>query len=519
MSLLKLIKNVNSATKTNILLNDETSKLLRFTFAESIDHPINSSIIDSAVALQLGEDLIYKKKYRDILIESLRSIELKYLGYENSEDAKSDFDNDFDKFFRIFKIEETYRKLITEDDRESNELILPKHGDLIKINAFPHDYQKRLKKQITLKLFNGFRPAILATMPTGGGKTVLALETVVDIFRVEEELKNKTMHLLWIVDSKELCEQSLQSFKKIWLQRGDHPLLIQRYFDKFNKIEVNENISSITFATFDLITSRITNTDIADFISKISLMIIDEAHSSNASTYREVFEKYKDFNPDYRILGLTATPYRHDDNINDSLRNMFNEVISITNENNESEISPIDFLTNKGYLAKINFQLLKNEESNIKTMNYYKTLHLSVIENCKRLIENKHNTIIFAESKSHAIALSILLTKNDIKNGLIVGETPNIIRKDLIQKFGDKENELQVLINHQILSTGIDVPGMNSIMILGEINSPTLALQIIGRAMRGHKNGGNEVNTIYLTSRNRKKLEDFKLLEYIVLNN
>ena len=61
MSLLKLIKNVNSATKTNILLNDETSKLLRFTFAESIDHPINSSIIDSAVALQLGEDLIYKK--------------------------------------------------------------------------------------------------------------------------------------------------------------------------------------------------------------------------------------------------------------------------------------------------------------------------------------------------------------------------------------------------------------------------------------------------------------------------
>jgi len=519
MSLIKLIKNVNSATKTNILLNDETSKLLRFTFAESIDHPINSSIIDSAVALQLGEDLIYKKKYRDILIESLRSIELKSLGYENSEDAKSDFDTDFDKFFRIFKIEETYRKLITEDDRESNELILPKHGDLIKINAFPHDYQKRLKKQITLKLFNGFRPAILATMPTGGGKTVLALETVVDIFRVEEELKNKTMHLLWIVDSKELCEQSLQSFKKIWLQRGDHPLLIQRYFDKFNKIEINENISTITFATFDLITSRITNTDIADFISKISLMIIDEAHSSNASTYREVFEKYKDFNPDYRILGLTATPYRNDDNINDSLRNMFNEVISITNDNNESEISPIDFLTNKGYLAKINFQLLKNEESNIKTMNYYKTLHLSVIENCKRLIENKHNTIIFAESKSHAIALSILLTKNDIKNGLIVGETPNIIRKDLIQKFGDKENELQVLINHQILSTGIDVPGMNSIMILGEINSPTLALQIIGRAMRGHKNGGNEVNTIYLTSKNRKKLEDFKLLEYIVLNN
>ncbi len=518
MSLLKLIKNVNSTTKTNKLLNDETSKLLRFTFAESIDHPINISIIDNAIALQLGGDLIYKKKYRDILIEAIRSDELKSLGYDNSLEAKNDL-NDIDKFFEIFKIEESYRKTITEDGRTGIELISPNYGDLVKINSYPHDYQKRLKKQLTLKLFNGFRPAILATMPTGGGKTVLALETVVDIFRVEEELKNKTNHLLWVVDSKELCEQSLQSFKKIWIQRGDHPIMVQRYFDKFDTIEVNENISSITFATFDLITSRISNTDIADFISKISLMIIDEAHSSNASTYREVFEKYRDINPEYRILGLTATPYRNDDNDIDTLRNMFNEVLSITNDNNEIEISPIDFLTNKGYLARINFQLLKNEESIVKTMNYYKTLHLSVIENCKRLIEKKHNTIIFAESKSHAIALSILLTKNQIKNGLIVGETPNIIRKDLIEKFGDKENELQVLINHQILSTGIDVPGMNSIMILGEINSPTLALQIIGRAMRGPKNGGNEVNTIYLTSRNRKKLEDYKILEHIVLNN
>ena len=170
-------------------------------------------------------------------------------------------------------------------------------------------------------------------------------------------------------------------------------------------------------------------------------------------------------------------------------------------------------------MAKIDFQILKNEDSNIKSMNYYKTLHLSVIENCKRLLEKKHNTIIFAESKSHAIDLSILLSKNNIDNGLIVGETPSSLRKELISRFGDKKDDLQVLINHEILSTGIDVPGMNSIMILGEIQSPTLGLQIIGRAMRGPKNGGNAINTIYLTSKNRKKLEDFKLMEYIVLNH
>jgi superfamily II DNA or RNA helicase len=78
---------------------------------------------------------------------------------------------------------------------------------------------------------------------------------------------------------------------------------------------------------------------------------------------------------------------------------------------------------------------------------------------------------------------------------------------------------LNILINHQILSTGIDVPGMNSIIILSEINSPSLALQILGRAMRGKKNGGNEENKIFLTKENYKKLSEYHLLESIVLNN
>lgn len=517
MSLITLISNVDNPTKTSKLLNEETSKLLRYTFAETEDHPIKDSIINFALALQLGEDLIYKKKYRDILIESIRSTNLKSLGFNNANEAKTYFDQNIDSFFEKFNIEDKYKKTVILDDRQNREIIFPIHGEVMKINSFPHDYQKRLKQKLTSKLFNGFKPSVLATMPTGGGKTVLALETIVDVFRVEEELKNKNQHLLWIVNSKELCEQSLQSFKKIWLQRGDHKLIIQRYFDKFDNLEFDENISTITFATFDLVTSRISK--IKNFLASISLMVIDEAHASNADTYREVFEQYKELNHNFRILGLTATPYRNDDTDIDSLRKMFNDVESITDENKNIIESPIQYLTENGYLAKIDFQILNNEDSYSKSMRYYKSLHISVIENCKRIIEKNHNTIIFAESKSHAIALSILLSQNNIKNGLIVGETPNTVRKDLIKNFGDKTNDLQVLINHQILSTGIDVPGMNSIMILGEINSPTLALQIIGRAMRGPKNGGNEINTIFLTSKNRKKLEDFKLLEYLVLNN
>ena len=56
-------------------------------------------------------------------------------------------------------------------------------------------------------------------------------------------------------------------------------------------------------------------------------------------------------------------------------------------------------------------------------------------------------------------------------------------------------------------------------MILANIDSVTTALQILGRAMRGPKNGGNKSNTIYITQDNRIKLENYNLLESQALNN
>ena len=106
-----------------------------------------------------------------------------------------------------------------------------------------------------------------------------------------------------------------------------------------------------------------------------------------------------------------------------------------------------------------------------------------------------------------------------IENKLIVGETPNTKRKDYLERFGDEKDNLSILINFDILATGIDVPGLNSIMILRNIQSAIIALQILGRAMRGKLNGGNEENTIFLTKDNQNRLIEYKVLEDQVLNN
>ena len=514
MGLISLIDNLDSATKTK-LLGKEITKILRYTFAENDYDTLDNEILNEAVAIQLGSKLIKSK--RELLIESIRTRDLKKLSFNDFENAIDFYKKNDERFYNDFQIENEYLFEPIEDNRSNYEIVTPIYGKCNGINGFPHDYQQRLKKKILFNLIRSLNPVILASMPTGAGKTVLAMETIVDLYRTFNVLTKKNINIIWIVNSKELAEQSLNSFNKIWKQKGDERVVAERYFSKFNKIYEGDH-SKITFATFDLVVSRRSSSEVKKLLETCDLMVIDEAHGSDANTYSNVLLDYKNLNNDYKILGLTATPYRSSDSDFHSLKSLFKDYFTLTNESDEEEPSPLQYLIERDYLSSVKFEILNMSDGQVSLSEYYKTLHESIIEECNKLIDNKQNSIIFAKSKAHAVALSILLNNKGIENGLIVGETPDPKRKEYLKAFGDKENSLSVLVNHQILSTGIDVPGMNSIMILSDIGSPTLALQILGRAMRGTKNGGNKQNTIFLTPSNQRVLKNYKILESIVLN-
>jgi DNA repair protein RadD len=519
MSLINLIKNLDSTEKTDIL-GEETTRILKFTFSKKDTDAIPSEILDAAVATKEGANLVKKVKYRALLAESIRKDKLAALGFKSYEDALIVYSKDVKKFISDFSIEDKYLLEEPIDERKSAEYSFPIYGENLKAQSFLHPYQLRLKDSIISKLASILNPSILATMPTGAGKTVLAMEVLTDLFRNSSMRSENKLNFqaAWIVDSQELAEQSFQSFQKIWKQKGDRKVMAQRFFTPFDKPLNNSNENKITFATFSLMTARITETYTQQFFSQTDLLIIDEAHGANAYTYEEVIKGFKKFNPNVKIIGLTATPYRNDDNEFQTIKGMFQTHIEIENELNEKEDSPMQYLIDNGYLSKIEFQVLNSEKGGSES-DYYHQLHNSVKSECEKLISNNQNTIIFAQSKAHAIALNIYLSSHNIENELIIGETPTVKRKEFLKNFGSKDSSLSVLVNYQILSTGIDVPGMNSIMILSNIDSPTLALQIIGRAMRGEKNGGNVSNTIFLTKDNFNKLKEYKLLENIVLNN
>ena len=71
---------------------------------------------------------------------------------------------------------------------------------------------------------------------------------------------------------------------------------------------------------------------------------------------------------------------------------------------------------------------------------------------------------------------------------------PTAKRIDIFERF--RNNELKIIINHDMLSTGIDLPKVDRLICTRPVGSAILYSQMIGRALRGPKNGGNKKNTV-----------------------
>ena len=219
MGLENLIKNLNDRDKSKIL-GDNTTKIIRYSFVNNDNEALPRTILNKAVALHNGINLVNNTNFRNKLIESIPLNELKDIGFEGSEhtiydNAIETYQNNLERFFSDFKIEDAYREIEVEDNRTNFEFATPVYGKSNGTNAFPHPYQLRVKKNLSKHLnaiYNYNTNKTLVTLPTGAGKTVLAMETIVDLLRNHN--KDKPLSIAWIVNSKELCEQSLQVFSK-----------------------------------------------------------------------------------------------------------------------------------------------------------------------------------------------------------------------------------------------------------------------------------------------------------------
>lgn len=404
--------------------------------------------------------------------------------------------------------------------------IFPKKGTNIRT---PYEHQKKAMEALD-KMNQESSYSTLVVLPTGGGKTYTAsmwlLKNAID----------KKKKILWIAHRQMLLDQAAESFQK------------------FAYKEVVPHISSFCFrivsgASSHDRTSDIRSSDNLLIVSKDSIgrnierldkwlegekelyLIVDEAHHSTAKTYRKVIDYVKAKIPDLKIIGLTATPFRTAEEEQGLLAKIYTDGIF----NGQVVHGDVGITYQIGLKELINRQILAKPifESFYTDEEYGDSLGVDAWENIQHLdilpdevaqqmadsaarnklivetYKAKHDeygqTILFAVNVIHAIQLTSLFKKAGIKADFIVSSVRDaatgvtISREDNEKKLEDYRNgKLQVLINVNILTEGVDLPKTKTVFLTRPTVSSILMTQIVGRALRGTAAGGT--SSAYIVS-------------------
>lgn len=406
-----------------------------------------------------------------------------------------------EEFISVFGLSEELIPPVATDLRESKVQICAAYNEKLVSKGVLHPYQRRVKDTLRKNLDMGKRK-MMAQMPTGAGKTVTALEILVDYLRQPEFDKLIT----WIVDSNELADQALESFVSLWNLRGDRPVNAYRYFYDFSSNYSNCE-PGIVFTSFPKAWAALNGADLErreNFVSlcqRTSLVIVDEAHTSMAATYETVISKLTSY--DAFLIGLSATPGRNDPYQTIELAQMYGQqLVSITDDYKNEVSDAVEYLRTEGFLANVVFEDLdsgalvtENEEGRICSELAENSIrNEQIINQIERALREDQSTIVFACTKDHVLALTALCRAKGLESGFIIGEVPQSERINLLNRF--RAGSLKVLINHEILSTGVDLPNVDKLIITRPVGSAILYSQILGRALRGPKNGGNSTNFV-----------------------
>lgn len=341
------------------------------------------------------------------------------------------------------------------------------------------DYQNEaIEKTFDWFRQGGGNPLIVA--PTGAGKSVILSEL---IRRAVTDWPGT--RIICATHVKELIAQNCAALTRLWPQA---PTGI--YSAGLNRRQTGR---PITFAGIQSVAKRY-----AEF-GFIDLLIVDEAHlipRNSATQYQRFIEGLKETNPDLKVIGLTATPFRLDSGRLDQGKGaIFNGI---------AYDIPIQMLVERGYLAPLISKQpgFVMDTTGIRTrggdfveaeMNArFNTMEATkaAVEEIVRLGHDRKSWLLFCISVDHATSVCDELQRKGIEAATVTGDTSPSDRAFTLKEF--KEGRLRAITNVNVLTTGFDAPATDLLAFLRPTQSLGLYMQMAGRAMRiaeGKENG------------------------------
>lgn len=368
-------------------------------------------------------------------------------------------------------------------------------------------YQRNAIARLQDRLYAGTRRVVLH-MPTGAGKTRTAMSIVAEHLR-----KHEPTVVVWLAFSEELLEQAASEFETAWAHIGNRTVEIVRFW--------GGRTTDLTWLTDGLVVAGLSkmyaasqkNLNLIPTLGDLaSLVIIDEAHQSIAETYAFLLDILATKRRGTSLLGLTATPGRtYSDIEQDARLSQFWTGTKVMLEI-EGYDNPVTYLIEEGYLARPEFRTIYVNPGISPTVEDLQRMrqsldlpaeilsHLAedelwntaVVDATRDLLSRHRRVLVFATTVRQAIVLSAVMRALDYNARTVTGTTPKAERESVLQQYTINSTKPMVLFNYGVLTAGFDAPVTSAIVIARPTKSLVLFSQMVGRAMRGKRAGGNE---------------------------
>ncbi|GEA87262.1 hypothetical protein Q760_10300 [Cellulomonas cellasea DSM 20118] len=389
--------------------------------------------------------------------------------------------------------------------------IVPGKVELEPLHDFQKDLLSQIRELVLIREKDGDHRRGLLYLPTGAGKTRVTTESIARMLR-DDEL---AAPVLWIAQSEELCEQAIVTWTEVWRAIGDErPLEITRYWDSHEADESLQELQVVvaTDAKLAQMIDSTVNRQAHRWLQDAKLVVIDEAHRAGSQRYTKLLDwlgidQRRGSHTARPLLGLTATPYR---GTNPEVNRLFAQRFGDRRLDALDPAKPIEQLREMRVLSNVEHQLL---DSNVKISDDPTIGKTGAVawDDVSRAILDKLGSnldrtqllvdhilrqdpewpiLVFTPSVVSAHVTAALLRSLDRPAEAVDGKMRGQERRRKIESF--KHGRTKVLVNCDLLTQGFDAPKVRALYIARPTFSPNRYVQMVGRGLRGPKNGGTE---------------------------
>lgn len=312
----------------------------------------------------------------------------------------------------------------------------------------------------------------LIDLATGCGKSAV-MATVIK--RLVEGWPD--MRMMVVTHVAELIEQNYLELLGIWpfAPAGIYSAGLNR----------RDSRAPIVFAGIQTVWNKVAE------IGHVDVILIDECHliPKNGNTmYGKFLAGMREVNPDIKLVGLTATPFRLDSGrLDEGEDRMFDRVVytyGIADGVQDGYLAP---LSSKATAMALDVKGVGRLGGDFKqgalqaAVDKFDVTRAAVDEIVAKGADRR-SWLCFCSGVDHAEHVRDEIRSRGITCEMISGETPKEERRRIIEDF--KAYRVRALTNNSVLTTGFNHKGVDLIAALRPTLSASLYLQMMGRGTR-----------------------------------